>query len=87
VYRERLRDDATGYNTPERLVGAALLLITEATDHKVSIPKALAASQTDTARDLREVKRDQAMTRKAWDILEDGGPDACGVPVPWRCRS
>jgi hypothetical protein len=69
VYRERLRDDATGYNTPERLVGAALLLITEATDHKVSIPKALAASQTDTARDLREVKRDQAMTRKASDIL------------------
>jgi hypothetical protein len=76
VYREKLRSDATDHDTPEHLAGAALLPITGATGQKASIPKALAASQTDTARDLREVKRDQAMTRKAWDILEDGGPDA-----------
>ena len=30
----------------------------------------------DTARDLRDVKRDQAMTRKALNILVAGGPDA-----------
>ncbi len=76
VYREKLRHDATGYKTPERLSGAALLPITGATGQEASIPKALAASQTDTARDLRDVKRDQAMTRKAWDTLVTGGPDA-----------
>ena len=69
VYREKLRSDATDHDTPEHLAGAALLPITGATGQKASIPKALAASQTDTVRDLREVKRDQAMTRKASDIL------------------
>ena len=80
VYREKLRHDATGYQT-EHLVGAALLPLTGSADHKANIPQALAATRTDTARDLRDVKRDQAMTRKALNILVAGGPDAYGHAV------
>jgi hypothetical protein len=40
------------------------------------VPQALAAKPSDTARDLRDVKRDQAMTRRAWDILAEGGADS-----------
>jgi hypothetical protein len=36
----------------------------------------LVATPTVTARDLRDVKRDQTMTRNARNILEAGGPDA-----------
>jgi hypothetical protein len=80
VYREKLRHDATGYQT-EHLVGAALLPLTGSADHKANIPQALAATRTDTAGDLRDVKRDQAMTRKALNILVAGGPDAYGHAV------
>ena len=38
--------------------------------------RALVATPADTARDLRDVKRDQTMTRNAWNILAAGGPDA-----------
>jgi hypothetical protein len=76
VYREKLRHDANGYDTPEHLAGAALLPLTGSHDHKADIGQALAATPADTARDLRDVKRDQAMTRKAWDILADRGADA-----------
>ncbi len=76
VYREKLRRDATGYQTPEHLAGAALLPVTGATGYKADIARALTASPTDTARNLRDAKRDQAMTRKARDILVAGGPDA-----------
>jgi hypothetical protein len=69
VYREKLRHDANCYQTPEHLAGAALLPVTGGADYKANIGQALAATPTDTARDLREVKRDQAMTRKASDIL------------------
>jgi hypothetical protein len=72
VYREKIRNDATGYQTPENLIGAALLPITGSADHKANVAQALTA----TARDLRDVKRDQAMTQKAWNILAAGGPDA-----------
>jgi hypothetical protein len=76
VFREKLRHDANSYGTPEHLAGAALLPLTGSPDHKADIGQALAATPTDTARDLRDVKRDQAMTRRAWDILATGGSDA-----------
>ena len=41
----------------------------------------MAATRTDTAGDLRDVKRYQAMTRKALNILTAGGPDAYGHAV------
>jgi hypothetical protein len=78
LYREELRSDVTGYMTPEHLAVAALLPLTGTTNCKPNIPEALTAKPRDTARDLREVKRDQAMTRKAWDILAEDGPDAYG---------
>jgi hypothetical protein len=74
VYRERLRHD--DYHRPENLTGAALLPVIGSANHKANIAQALAATPTDTARDLRDLKRDQAMTRKAWDILTAGGADA-----------
>jgi hypothetical protein len=76
VYREKIRHDATGYQTPEHLVGAALLPVTGSADHKANVAQALTATPTGTASDLRDVKRDQAMTQKAWNILTAGGPDA-----------
>jgi hypothetical protein len=76
AYREKLRRDATGWETPGHLVRAALLPIAGATGHEASIPDAVAATPAETARDLREAKRDQASTRKAWDILASGGSDA-----------
>ena len=42
---------------------------------KADIPQALTATPADTARDLRDVRRDQALTRKALNILAAGGPD------------
>jgi hypothetical protein len=42
---------------------------------KADIPQALTATPADTARDLRDVKRDQAMTCKAVNIVTAGGPD------------
>ena len=76
VYREKLRHDATGYQAPEHLVGAALLPLTGSAEGKASIPQALVATPVATARDLRDVKRDQTMTRNAWNILMAGGPEA-----------
>ncbi len=69
VYREKLRHDTTGYQTPEHLVGAALLPLTGRAEGKANIPQALVATPAGTARDLRDVKRDQTMTRNAWNIL------------------
>ena len=76
VYREKLRDDVTAYKTPEHLASAALLPLTGGADHKANISHALVATPSATARELRNVKRDRAMTRRAWDILEAGDPDA-----------
>jgi hypothetical protein len=81
VFREKLRHDVTHYQTPEHIGSAALLPVTGSADHKANIPQALAATRTNTAGDLRDVKRDQAMTRKAWNILAAGGPDAYGDAV------
>jgi hypothetical protein len=81
VFREKLRHDANSYGTPEHLAGAALLPLTGSPDHKADIGQALAATPTDTTRDLREVKRDQTMTRNAWNILAAGRPDAYAQAV------
>ncbi len=58
------------------VAGAALLPVTGDAKVKASIPQAIAATAADTARDLRDVKRDQGMTQRAWNILKAGGPDA-----------
>lgn len=76
VYREKLRHDASSSYEPHHLAGAALMPVTGSTKHKADIPEALAAGPTETARDLRDAKRDRAMTRRAWDILVAGEPDA-----------
>jgi hypothetical protein len=58
------------------VAGAALVPVTGTVRHKVDITQALAAGQAATARDLRDAKRDRAMTRRAWDFLEAGRPGA-----------
>ena len=73
VYRERLRQDATAYSGPENIAGAAVLPLTGDVSGKVSIPQAIAATPAETARDLRDVKRDQGMTQRALNILQTVG--------------
>jgi hypothetical protein len=75
IYRDRLRRDATGTIHPDQIATAALLPMIGEHKVKADIPQALTATPTDTARDLRDVKRDQAMTSKAMNILTAGGPD------------
>jgi hypothetical protein len=69
VFQEKLRHKATDYNSPDHIAGAALLPLTGVTGAKVSIPRAISATATETARDLRETKRDQGMTQRALNIL------------------
>ena len=76
IYRERLRKDTTSSFEPEQIAGAALLPVIGKHKVEADIPRALTATSEDTARDLRDVKRDEAMTRKALNILVAGEPDA-----------
>jgi hypothetical protein len=76
IFRQELRHKATGYNGPEHMVGAALLPLTGGSEASANIPRAIAATRAETARDLREVRRDQGITQDALNILEAGGPDA-----------
>jgi hypothetical protein len=76
IYREKLRKDANSSFEPEQITGAALLPVNGSRKVKADIPKAFSATPAETARDLRDVKRDQAMTAKAVTILTAGGPDA-----------
>jgi hypothetical protein len=76
IYRERLRKDASSTYEPEQIAGAALLPVTGQHTVKADIPRAITATLSDTTRDLRDVKRDQAMTFKAAHILAAGEPDA-----------
>lgn len=76
IYRERLRKDAAGSYEPEEIAGAALLPMTGKHKVKADIPNAITATPADTARDLRDVRRDQAMSSKALNTLTAGGPDA-----------
>jgi hypothetical protein len=77
VFRQELRQKATGYNA-EHMVGAALLPLTGDSEARANIPCAIAATATETARNLREVRRDQGITQGALNILEARGPDAYG---------
>ena len=75
IYRDRLRKDAASTYEPEQIAGAALLPVI-GKQVKADIPQALTATPADTARDLRDVKRDQGMTCKALNILAGGEADA-----------
>jgi hypothetical protein len=76
VFRQELRHKASSYNGPEHVVGAALLPLTGSSEARANIPRAIAATGAETARDLRELRRDQGRTQDAVNILEAGGPDA-----------
>jgi hypothetical protein len=89
VYREKLRRSASDYFGSSPLAGAALLPFTGDTKSNANVPHAIAASAADTARDLREVMRDQRMTQHALNLLEAGGPDTyeqalCALPDDTR---
>ncbi len=75
IYRERIRKDAASSYEPEQIAGAALLPVVGMHKVKANLPQALTATPADTARDLRDVKRDQAMTSKALHILAAEGPE------------
>jgi hypothetical protein len=74
IYRERLCTAATGSLEPAQVVGAALLPVIGKHMGTADIPQALVATPADTARELREVKRNQAVARKAAKILVAGEP-------------
>jgi hypothetical protein len=76
VYRGKLRHDATAYNCPDDVAGAALLPITGNANGKASIPRAIAATPAETARDLRDLRRDQVMTQRSLNVIQAGGPGA-----------
>jgi hypothetical protein len=76
VYREKLRQKASDYINPNDLASAALLPLTGASESKASIPQAVAATATETARELRDTTRDQVRTRRALNILEAARPAA-----------
>jgi hypothetical protein len=78
VFRRRLRHKATDYNGSEHIAGAALLPFTGESEARANIPCAIAATATETARDLRDVRRDQGMAQAALNILEAEGSDAYG---------
>jgi hypothetical protein len=75
VYREKLRHDATKCEGAG-IAAAALLSITGEVQGKANVPRALAATPVETARDLRDAKRDQGMTQRALNVLETGSADA-----------
>lgn len=62
VFREKLRHDATAYNGSDHVAAAALLPLMGNASGKANVPQAMVATPADTARDLRDVKRDQGMT-------------------------
>jgi hypothetical protein len=76
VYREKIRQKASDYLDPNHVASAALLPLTGASESKASIPQAVAATAAETARELRDTKRDQGMTQRALHLLEAGGSDA-----------
>jgi hypothetical protein len=76
IYREKIRQQASDYIGPNRVASAALLPLTGDPESRASIPHAIAASAADTARELRDAKRDQGMTQRALNFLAAGGPGA-----------
>jgi hypothetical protein len=78
IFREQLRRDATSSRGPEQIAGAAVLPVTGHAYVTADLGQALTATPEQTGRDLRAMKRDQAMTRKAVIILAAREPDAYG---------
>ena len=76
IYREKLRKDATSTFDPDQISGAALLPVAGSVKIKADISNALIATEAETSGDLRDLKRDRAMTRKAPGILAVRSPDA-----------
>jgi hypothetical protein len=75
IFREQLRHDADSYTEPN-IAGAALLPLTGRHTHRADISRAIVADPAQTARELRSVRRDQAMTQRALSILRAGRQDA-----------
>lgn len=76
IYRDNLRKEAANTFEPEQIGGAALLPVVGMHTVKANLPQALTGTPADTARDLRDVRRDQSMTCKAVNIVTARGPDA-----------
>jgi hypothetical protein len=76
TFRERLRQETTSNLDPERIAGAALLPMIGNRKVKVDMSQVFTATPSDTARDLRDVRRDKGMTTKAITILAAAEPDA-----------
>jgi len=66
----------SGCASAANIVAAALLPITGDAKSGANIPQAFTATPAETMRDLRDLKRDQAISRRAWDILQAGGTGA-----------
>lgn len=69
IYRDRLRKEATSTSDPAQIADAALLPVTGHHKVKVNMSQVFTATPSDTARDLRDVRRDKGMTTKAITIL------------------
>jgi hypothetical protein len=78
IFRQELRHKAAVYNGPEHVVGAALMPFTGDPEARANVPCAIVATATQTARDLRELRRDQGIAQDALNILDADGPDAYG---------
>jgi len=78
VYRNKLRDSTASPFQPDVIAGAALLPITGRTEARANTARAIAATSAETARDLRDLKRDQGMSQRALNILLTGGSNAYG---------
>jgi hypothetical protein len=77
LFREELRSDAASSLEPEHIAGAALLPITGMPKANADIAQAIAATPAETGRDLRGIRRDQAMSTRAFNISA-GHTDAYG---------
>jgi hypothetical protein len=76
IYREKLRKDTTSTFDPDQIAAAALLPVAGSVKVEADIPRALIAIDAETASHLRDLKRDRAMTNRAFGILTAGAPDA-----------
>jgi hypothetical protein len=76
ILREQFRKATTSTFDPVQIGDAALLPVTGQHTVKADILRALIAPAADTARDLRDVKRDESMTNRAINTLVGGEPNA-----------
>ena len=81
IYLDRIRSDTSSSYGSDHIAQAALLPRTGHTSGKANIPQALAATANETARDMRDVKRDRALSCKARSILAAGRSGAYAEAV------